>query len=165
MMIIRPETPADASGIHSLIRKAFLDAEHASGTEAEIVDRLRADKALTVSLVAVDGGELVGQVAFSPVTIGGRTGWYGLGPVAVRSESRRQGIAEKLIVEGLSALKMQGAGGCVVLGDPAYYGRFGFSCDTAVTLAGIPPEYFQLLRLGGPKLTGPVAYHRAFGID
>lgn len=148
-----------------MVRMAFLDAEHTSGTEAEIVDHLRADNALTVSLVAVDGGEVVGHVAFSPVTIGGQEGWHGLGPVAVRQDRRRQGVAAKLIVHGLTALKESGAGGCVVLGDPAYYSRFGFACDPAMTLAGVPPEYFQRLRLRGAQPTGPVAYHKAFGVS
>lgn len=162
-MHIRPETAADAPAIRVLITTAFLDAERASGAEAAIVDSLRADRALTLSLVAVEDEALVGHVAFSPVTIGSQPGWFGLGPIAVRRDQRRQGIGGKLIAEGLATLKARGAGGCVVLGDPAYYGRFGFACDSTITLAGVAPAYFQRVRFQGGQLPiGPVAYHRAF---
>ncbi|MCK8785049.1 N-acetyltransferase [Roseomonas sp. NAR14] len=163
-MKIRPETPADAPAIRALTTAAFLDAEHGDGNEAAIVDRLRDGGALAVSLVAEQDGALVGHAAFSPVTIGGRPGWYGLGPVSVRADRRRQGIAGALIEAGLLALKARGAGGCVVLGNPAYYGRFGFACDPAVTLAGIPPGFFMRLRFRGGQPAGAVAYHPAFGV-
>lgn len=161
-MLIRPETRGDAAAIHALVHSAFLDAEHAGGDEAGIIARLRADNALSVSLVAVTGAAIVGHVAFSPVTIGGRTGWHGLGPLAVRKDRRREGIGATLIRDGLAGLRAIGAEGCVVLGAPAYYGRFGFLADPAITLAGVPPEYFQCLRLQAGHASGPVLYHRAF---
>jgi predicted N-acetyltransferase YhbS len=83
-MIIRDEIRADIETIRAVVTEAFKDAAHAGGTEAGIVDRLRTDDALTLSLVAGDFREVVGHVAFSPVSIDGRRlGWFGLGPVAV----------------------------------------------------------------------------------
>jgi putative acetyltransferase len=161
-MHIRTETTTDALAISTLVTAAFLDAKHTSGTEAAVVDGLRDAGMLTLSLVAVEKDVIVGHVAFSPVTIGGRTGWYVLGPVAVRRDRRRRGIAARLISEGLTTLKVQGAGGCVVLGNPAYYGRFGFTSDPYVTFGGVPPEDFQRLRFQGEQPTGSVAYHSAF---
>lgn len=90
--------------------------------------------------------------------------WFGLGPVAVHLQHRRQGIGQRLIDAGLGNLRERGAGGCVVLGDPAYYRRFGFLADPALVLTGVPPEYFQALVLGGNRPKGEVRYHPAFGV-
>jgi putative acetyltransferase len=126
-MIVRSEMPADETTIRSLVTTAFLTAPHSGGNEADIVDALRSTGSLTISLVAEDEGEVVGHVAFSPVSIDGLdVGWYGLGPVAVRVDKRRHGFGKALIVSGIQQLKNIGAKGCVVLGDTAYYGKFGF---------------------------------------
>ncbi|KAA2214110.1 N-acetyltransferase [Pseudoroseomonas oryzae] len=163
-MFIRPENATDKQPIRSLVRAAFQDAPHGSGMEADIVDALRAGGALTLSLVAVEGGAVMGHVAFSPVMIAGKlSDWFGLGPVAVEHSQRRRGIGRLLIEDGLNRLRAQGAGGCVVLGDPAYYARFGFEPDPGLTLAGVPAEYFQRLRLRGDQPAGEVLFHPAFG--
>lgn len=161
----RPETHADAAAVGALVTAAFLTAEHGSGTEAAIVAALRTAGALTVSLVAEDSaGTLLGHVAFSPVTIAGRdSGWHGLGPVAVAPDRQRAGIGGLLVRAGLDRLKALGGQGCVVLGDPAYYGRFGFRADPRLTYGGAPPVYFQALAFGGDLPLGEVAYHPAFG--
>lgn len=162
-MKIRFETSGDIKAIHALTAAAFKDAEHSSGTEAAIVDALREAKALTVSLVALDKGEIAGHVAFSPVTIGGlELGWYGLGPVSVHPGHQRKGIGQALIREGLEHLGSIGAKGCVVLGDPGYYARFGFSSTPVVYLEGVPAEYFQALAFSGAIPPGQVRYHDAF---
>lgn len=165
ILTIRPEIHADAEAIGALVTAAFLTAEHSSGTEAAIVAALRAAGALTVSLVAEDGaGSLLGYAAFSPVAIAGHDrGWYGLGPVAVAPASQRAGVGSLLIRAGLDRLKALGAQGCVVLGDPAYYGRFGFRADPRLTYGGVPPVYFQALAFSGDLPQGQVAYHAAFG--
>lgn len=163
-MIIRPEAGTDAIAIRALVSAAFDDAPHASGTEADIVDALREGGVLTLSLVCTVANEVVGHVAFSPVVVGcAAEGWFGLGPVAVQSEYRGQGIGQRLIEAGLSRLRERGAGGCVVLGDPAYYRRFSFAADPAIVLAGVPPEYFQSLSLCGNRPEGEARYHLAFG--
>lgn len=163
-MHLRPEHPTDAEAIGALIAQAFAGHPHSGGTEPAIVRGLRAAGALTLSLVAVDGtGEIVGHVAFSPVTIAGRAGrWYGLGPISVRPALQRAGIGSQLMAQGLARLKALGAEGCVVLGEPAYYGRWGFSVHEGLVYPGVPPGYFMALAFGGGVPRGEVAYHAAF---
>jgi putative acetyltransferase len=160
---IRSERPTDLVAISDLTTAAFETAPHSSGTEARIVERLRADGALTVSLVAVDQGEIVGHVAFSPVMIAGARGdWYGLGPVSVRPDKQGRGIGQRLVRAGLEELGALRAAGCVVLGDPQYYRRFGLESDPALTYGGHSSPYLQRLILGGPPASGAVNYHSAF---
>lgn len=161
---IRPERAGDQSAIHNVVAAAFAGQLHSDGSEPGIVDRLRADGDLAISLVAEEGGELVGHAAFSPVTIAdGSEGWFGLGPVAVSPERQGEGIGAALIERGLALLRERGAAGCVVLGDPAYYGRFGFAHDPALIYPGPPPEYFQRLAIGASGARGVVAYAPGFG--
>ncbi|TLP69747.1 N-acetyltransferase [Pseudomonas nitroreducens] len=160
---IRPERPEDLPVIREVTTAAFAVAEHSSGTEAAIVDALRAGGVLSVSLVATVESAVVGHVAFSPVTVDGADlGWYGLGPVSVRPDLHGRGIGVALVRAGLERLKALDAKGCVVLGDPAYYPRFGFRQDPAIQYAGVPPEYFMALSLDGSKAAGQVAYHSGF---
>ncbi|REF73480.1 GNAT family N-acetyltransferase [Paracoccus versutus] len=162
-MDIRLETPADAAAIRQITQEAFAGAEHSSGTEGAIIDSLRAAGTLTLSLVAEEGRQVIGHAAFSPVMIGGRdAGWFGLGPVAVRPDRQGQGAGGVLIREGLARLRGMGAQGCVVLGDPGYYRRFGFAVDPGLTFEGVPPEYFMALAFAGPPPSGAVIYHAAF---
>ncbi|HZZ67308.1 MAG TPA: N-acetyltransferase [Phenylobacterium sp.] len=162
-MQIRAERPEDANAIHFLTEAAFKEAPHASHTEAKIVDALRTADALTVSLVAIEDSAVVGHVAFSPVTISsGARNWFGLGPVSVTPARQGQGIGQALVREGLRRLEDLGAAGCVVLGDPDYYGRFGFAYDPGLTYGDIPPGYFQRLTLNGASPKGEVAYHPGF---
>ncbi|MGO4674146.1 GNAT family N-acetyltransferase [Bosea sp. 2YAB26] len=162
-MIIRDEQPADIPAIQALIGDAFKDAFHSNGAEAAIVDGLRRGGMLALSLVASDGEALLGHVAFSPVTIGGQElGWFGLGPLAVRPGMQGRGIGQALVRAGLDRLKTAGAKGCVLLGAPGYYARFGFAADPRLWLADVPQEYFQVLGFGGPLPAGEVRYHAAF---
>lgn len=164
LMQIRPEKPADEEPIRALTTSAFLTAEHSDGNEASIVDGLRSTGALTISLVAANDGNIVGHAAFSPVMIDGvHDGWFGLGPVSVSPSCQREGVGTALIEAGLANLREQGAKGCVVLGDPAYYRRFGFAVDPDLRLTGVPPEYFQQLSFDDRKRSGFVTYHPAFG--
>jgi putative acetyltransferase len=166
LVIVRPEQSGDESEIRELIEAAFGGAEQSSGTEARIVDALRSAGALEVSLLAIDRGVTVGHAAFSLVRIDGRdTGWFGLGPVAVLPHHQGSGIGAALIEAGLAELRASGAGGCVVLGDPGYYARFGFKPEPDLRYPGPPPEYFQALRFDGAAPSGAVAYHPAFGVD
>ena len=163
-MEIRLERPDDAATIRALTQTAFRGRPFSDGTEADVVDGLRAADALTLSLVAVEGDEIIGHVAFSPVTVEGRAGdWYGLGPVSVWPHRQRSGFGRALIEDGLRRLGSMGAGGCVLLGDPAYYHRFGFANDPNLHHAGAPAGAFQCLTLNGPRPSGAVAFHPAFG--
>lgn len=162
-MDIRPEHAKDMEAIRSLTKAAFAPVEYSSQTEAEIVDALRQAGVLTISLVAVTDGEVIGHIAFSPVTVDGKDiGWFGLGPVSVRPDRQGRGIGDRLVREGLSRLRQTGAKGCVVLGDPGYYKRFGFENDAALVLEGVPQEYFMRLVLDGEAPLGQVAYHDGF---
>jgi putative acetyltransferase len=160
---IRPESPSDADAIAQLTTAAFLTAPHTSHTEAFVVNALRRAGQLTVSLVAQAGDRLVGHVAISPVTVSsGATGWYGLGPISVAPDLQGQGIGSQLMHAALADLRRLGAAGCVLLGDPAYYGRFGFAARPGLVLDGVPPEYFQALAFDGGYPAGSVQYHDAF---
>jgi len=161
---IRRERPGDEATIHTLTEAAFRDMPFSDGDEHHLVDRLRADGDLTLSLVAVDTGRIAGHIAFSPVTISdGSERWFGLGPVSVWPELQGQGIGSMLVRQGIAEMEAGGARGIVLLGSPAYYGRFGFEHDPALNLPGPPPEYFQRLALDGPVPKGVVTYARAFG--
>jgi putative acetyltransferase len=164
-MEIRLEKPGDVESIRQITLAAFETAEHSTHTEARIVDALRHAGALTVSLVAVVEGEVVGHLAFSPVTIDGADhGWYGVGPVSVRPDRQRRGIGQALIHEGIHRLGQAGARGCVVLGEPSYYRRFGFENDPGLRLEGVPAEYFMRLSMAGASPTGLVRYHEGFNV-
>lgn len=127
---------------------------------------LRAAGALAVSLVAEQDQEVVGHVACSPVTISdGARHWYGLGPLAVDPAHQSRGIGAALVRAGLAQLRIVSAAGCVVLGDPAYYGRFGFKAVPGLVYPGPPPEYFMALVFAGPVPQGEVSYHAAFASE
>ncbi|CAB3925816.1 GNAT family N-acetyltransferase [Achromobacter anxifer] len=161
-MHILPETPGDRDAIFALTQAAFKDHPHSQQTEGYITNALREAGVLTLSLVAWEDGRAVGHAAFSPVSIGdGAADWYGLGPVAVLPELQGRGIGAALIRDGLERLKALGAAGCVVLGEPAYYARFGFAQMPALTYPGVPPEYFMAQVYTRPA-QGEVAYHKAF---
>ncbi|WP_447899880.1 GNAT family N-acetyltransferase [Stenotrophomonas sepilia] len=160
---IRPEIREDRAVIHALTEAAFREAPHSSHTEQFIVDALRSRGELSLSLVAEKDGQVVGHVALSPVTISdGSTGWFGLGPISVLPGWQAQGVGAALMHAALDALRGQGAQGCVVLGEPSYYGRFGFRAEPGLMLPGVPPEYFQALCLRPPMAQGAVQYSPAF---
>ena len=156
---LRPETARDFEAIAALTTRAFAGNPHASGTEADIVARLRARGALAVSLVAEAGGGLVGHVAFSPTN---HSHWFALGPISVTPGLQKRGIGTALIGAGLAELRNQGASGCILMGDPAYYGRFGFLVTPEKCPPDLPGEYFMTMVLDGDLPDGPFAFHRAF---
>lgn len=163
-MLIRPEAPADVAAITDLVRRAFDGHPHSDGSEPGIVQGLRTDHALTVALVAEVGDRVCGYVAASPVRIaGGPSQWHGLGPVAVEPAMQGRGLGSALVRAALTQLRSDGAAGCVVLGEPRYYGRFGFAPYAGLVYPGPPPEYFMALAFGGAVVQGEVAYHAAFG--
>lgn len=161
----REERPGDIAAIDAVVRAAFDGHPHSDGSEPAIVERLRHDGDLTLSLVIEDGDRVIGHVAFSPVRCSAPGRWFGLGPVAVSPDCQRQGLGRALIAEGLQRLRGLGAAGCVVMGDPAYYGRFGFETDERFVYPGAPAEYFTRLAFTplDDAAGGPVAYAPAFG--
>jgi putative acetyltransferase len=165
MQIIQ-ERPEDVATIRVVTDAAFKGMPHSSQTEAGIIDALRAAGALTISLVAIENGGIVGHIAFSPVRINAAAGdWYGLGPVSVRPDHQHRGIGQALIRDGLQRLQSMSAAGCVLLGDPAYYARFGFESDPDLRYGDAPPEYFQRLTLNGSPPKGEVSFHPGFDVS
>lgn len=164
-MIIRTESSNDYQSIRNINIAAFADHPYSHQTEHLIVEALRASGALTVSLVAEKDGEVVGHIAFSPAKINGmECKWFVLGPVAVLPTFQRQGIGQKLIKEGLAAIRRLGAEGCVLVGDPNYYHRFGFRNIPELVFEGVPPEYFMCLPMTERIPAGHVSHHPAFSV-
>jgi putative acetyltransferase len=163
---IRRETNDDIGAIAEVTVAAFQTLEISNHTEQFIIEALRAAKVLTLSLVAVVDGRVVGHIAFSPVTTSdGTQDWYGLGPVSVLPEYQRQGIGKALIHEGLSRLKSMQARGCCLVGHPEYYKKFGFYNIPALVLEGVPPEVFLALSFDGKTPWGTVTFHEGFRAD
>jgi len=163
-MQIRNERPDDRAIIGEITTAAFANHPFSQQTEAAIIDALRDAGALRLSLVAEDGQEILGHAAFSPVEIDGKPGgWYGLGPLSVRPDRQRQGIGGALLRKGLARLKDQGAAGVVLVGDPAYYSRFGFGPLPGLRFDGAPARNFMGLVLNGPEAAGTVTFHPGFG--
>jgi putative acetyltransferase len=124
MIRIRSELPEDVEAIYSLNQKVFEGI-----AEANLVNNLRTSNAMTLSLVAIKNNDIVGHIAFSPVTIESdqaTVNAVGLAPMAVSPEFQRSGIGSQLVEEGLNRILTAGHDLVVVLGHPEYYPRFGF---------------------------------------
>jgi len=105
-LIIRPEAPADINQIRDVTARAFALKPFSAGTEPGIIDALREKGDLTLSLVAEEAGQILGQVSFSPVFIEGvHNNWFGLGPVSVEPHRQGQRIGHQLIEVGLERIK------------------------------------------------------------
>ena len=162
-LLIRKETAADIERISEVTIAAFKNHPFSENTEHFIIQALRDAHALTISLVAENKEQIVGHIGFSPVTLSdGSKDWYGLGPVAVSPEYQKQGIGKSLVHEGLTLLKTMDAKGCVLVGDPAYYNRFGFTHSPDVVYEGIPQEYVLVLPFGKKTPQGRVVFHQGF---
>jgi putative acetyltransferase len=158
-MIIRQEEQADRPAVRALIEAAF-----PTPAEARLVDQLRADGDAEIALVAVDDEVVVGHVMFSRMTA--EFGALGLAPVAVLPDRQRSGVGSLLVTRGLAWAEAGGWKIVFVLGDPAYYRRFGF--DPALASGCISPyagPHLMALSLTQPmpKLSGKIDYAPAFG--
>jgi putative acetyltransferase len=162
-MIIRNETNSDIEAISEITIAAFRNLAISNHTEQFIINALRNAGALTISLVAEIDGQVVGHIAFSPVTISdGSPNWHGLGPVSVLPEYHKQGIGKSLVNEGLSLLKAMGSKGCALVGDPNYYQRFGFRNIPSLIHDDIPQEVFLVLPFDNKTPQGTVVFHEGF---
>lgn len=161
--IVRREGYADRTAIADVIDKAFCGKPYADGDESELVDKLRQQNALSVSLVAELDGTIVGHIAFSLATPSdGSEGWYALGPLAVLPEYQGMGIGSQLVWCGLKAIAELDANGCILVGDVEYYRRFGFELSHSNVPHGEPPDHFMVKLLAGSLPQGPISFHEAF---
>jgi putative acetyltransferase len=162
-IIIRSEIGADVDAITEVTVAAFKTLEISNHTEQFIIEALRANKALTISLVAEMDECVVGHIAFSPVTISdGTQNWYGLGPVSVLPRYQRKGIGKSLILEGISRLKNLNAKGCCLVGHPNYYKKLGFKNVSGLVYEGVPQEVFLVMSFDGQIPQGTVNFHDGF---
>jgi putative acetyltransferase len=149
MLTLRCETPEDIPAIHHIHTAAF-----GRLNEADLVDALRQHNALTISLVAVQDGRLVGHIALSPVTITSSTATVealGLGPMALLPVYQRRGIGSQLVEAGLTACHNTPYSVVVVLGYPHYYSRFGFVLAKPLGIVwehDVPAEMFMVQSCG-----------------
>lgn len=163
-ILIRPETPADHAAIHDVTQRAFAPMPYADGDEQLLIGKLRDGGALALSLVAESDGVVVGQITFSPAfAADGSPGWYALGPVSVEPALKHQGIGGQLIRAGIACLQDQDAAGCILIGNPAYYSRFGFRAFPELAPAGMPAEYYQILPLDVAQPNVVVSFNQLFG--
>lgn len=153
--MIRPAAGGDVAAIDALLRAAF-----PAPAEALLVRDLCIDGDMVLTLVALEDDALLGMVAFSRMTVdsGGReVPAVALAPLAVAADARGQGVAEALVRAGVAALESAGVVLCFVLGDPAFYARFGFAADLARNFASpYAGEHLLALPLqGGLMPCGP----------
>jgi putative acetyltransferase len=157
---IRTESPEDYSFIDELLRTVF-----PGGEEAGLVRALRDGGFLACALVAEAHGLLVGHIAFSTLPVeSGETTLLAtaLAPMAVHPERQRKGIGAALLRRGLEVCREKRIPAVIVVGDPAYYGRFGFSVELAAPLESpFSGPYMQALELTPGSLTslGPARLH------
>ena len=163
MIQIRSEQPSDHATIYDITKRAFAPMPFADGDEQDLINKLRDAGALAISLVAEQDHAVIGHIAFSPAFAeDGSAGWYALGPVAVEPARQKQGIGGQLIRAGIEELRKRDAAGCVLVGNPAIYGRFGFALAPELTPVGHPAEYFQILPLRIAAPNAVVNFHPLF---
>jgi putative acetyltransferase len=161
---VRAEHAFDAASVRRLLADAF-----GGRAEADLVDRLRTNDDLVLALIAeVDDRGVVGHIGFPRLTVdapsGGSAPAVGLAPLAVAIDLWNRGIGSALVGRGLTLLAERGEQLVFVLGDPAYYGRFGF--DAAAAASFVSPysgPHFMALRLAQTAPSeGTVRYPSAF---
>jgi putative acetyltransferase len=164
-MLIRPEQPADVPAIRTIVQAAF-----GRDDEADLVERLRRRDEVLHAAVAVYEDRIVGHIMFSPVridTAAPELVFAGLAPLAVHPDVQRQGVGAGLVRHGIEVFTARRCEAVFVLGDPAYYARFGFvpAIEFGITCMYDAPEAFQVLPLTAlalPAMGGVARYASAF---
>lgn len=170
-MPIRREEPADYVAIYDVVKTAFASAEHADGTEQDLVNRLREGQSYIpeLALVAEEDGRIVGHVMFTKAVVGS-TPVLALAPLSVLPAYQRKGIGSALVEAGHQAARELGYTYAVVLGSDRYYPRFGYvPADTVGIQApfDVPREYFMACKLTSTAapISGVMQYAQEFGIE
>jgi putative acetyltransferase len=162
-VVIREEQADDAAEIREVNDKAF-----GQPLEGNLVDLLRANGGILLSLVALSDAQIVGHILFSPVSLGldGEVlQGAGLGPMAVLPEFQQKNIGTQLVSEGIDRLRKRGCPFVVVLGHPEYYPRCGFVPASRYNVRcewEVPNEAFMLLRLSNCEVSGLAKYREEF---
>lgn len=128
--MIRYARPQDHAAIADIVTAAFGGPD-----EARLVERLRLDGDAMFEMVAEEAGEVVGHVLFSRLWADREDLYAALAPLAVRPDRQRAGFGSQLVRAALECAPQFGAVGVLVLGDPAYYGRFGFTAEAAARVS------------------------------
>ncbi len=162
-ILIRPESTEDHTAIFDITQRAFEPMPYAGGDEQLLPGRFRDANVLALSLVAEWDGAVVGQVTLTPAFADdGSTGWYAIGPISVEPTIKHQGVGSLLIHAAIAWMREQDAAGCVLVGNPHYYGRFGFRVFPALAPVGEPAEFYQILPLDGREPQIAVRFHPLF---
>jgi putative acetyltransferase len=165
-VLLRDEQPGDREQVRTVNETAFGRSD-----EANLIDRLRAEEAILLSLVAEIDSRIIGHILFSRMTVAtaqGPIAAVSLAPMAVLPEHQGRNVGSEMVQRGLAQLRNQGERIVIVLGHKHYYPRFGFSTEKARCLASpFPPEAFMALELVYSALEGihgTVRYPFAFGL-
>ena len=159
---IREERANDIPAIREVNRRAF-----GSDHEGQIVDALRTNHAVSLSLVATLNGAVVGHILYSPAVVGTVEG-AALGPMAVLPGHQRQGIGSQLVATGNQRLQMAGCPFIIVIGHPGFYPRFGFTSAHRLGITcewNVPGDVFMVLVMDSQKagaLRGLAEYRPEF---
>lgn len=169
-MLIRQETFDDYKEVYELITEAFATAEHADGTEQDLVAALRKGNAFLpeLSLVAELDKKIVGHILFTKAKVNDTTVLV-LAPLSISPQYQKQGIGTALIMEGHKIARKLGYAYSLVLGSAAYYPRVGYLPAPQIGIEvpeGIPAENFMAMKLleNADPICGTVAYAKEFGM-
>jgi predicted N-acetyltransferase YhbS len=155
---IRSETENDWAAIREIHRLAF-----GRPAEAKLVEDLRQSGDVVISPVAERGHWIIGHVLLSQLEAPMKA--LGLAPVAVHPSFQKQGVGSLLIREGLDQAKEEGWMSIFVLGDPAYYGRFGFRVETAKGyISPYSGVHFMAVSFSDVSETSQIVYPEAFSL-
>lgn len=136
---------------------------YSQGNEQTLIGKLRDAGALSLSLVAEQDGIVIGQVTLTPAfPLDGSAGWFALGPISVAPRFQGNGIGGLLIRAATEWMRTQDAAGCVLVGNPSYYGRFGFRPYPHLAPVGEPAEYYQILPLDEFEPMAVIGFHPLF---
>jgi putative acetyltransferase len=160
-LIIRQEKPSEFQSIYDLVKVAFQTAKVADGNEQDFVNRLRASGNYIpqLALVAQEETELVGHIMLTKTYVATTDSKFEgllLAPLSVASEYRKRGIGSKLVKESFELARNLGYGAVFVVGDPAFYCRFGFKPSVLFGVKhvpAIPDQYVMVYELFTGALT------------